>query len=110
MPDLLLLDPLIAAIVDAGAAIMTTAPAARPGPVEKLVSAGVAVCAGSDGIRDNWVPYGNADMPKRVMFVGPRSNFRRDDELSIALDVVTTDGAKALGLPDYGLTTRCGGM
>jgi cytosine deaminase len=42
MPDPSLVDPLIAALADAGIAIMTTAPAARPAPpVAKLVMAGV---------------------------------------------------------------------
>jgi cytosine/creatinine deaminase len=103
-------DPMIAALADAGVAIMTTAPASRPVPVAKqLVRAGVVVCAGSDGIRDTWGPYGNADMLERAMFIGLRNNLRRDDDLSIALDIVTTGGATALGLPNYGLTPGCGG-
>jgi cytosine/adenosine deaminase-related metal-dependent hydrolase len=43
------------------------------------------------------------------MFIGLRNNFRRDDELRIALDTVTTGGAKALGLQQYGLTPGCNG-
>jgi len=110
MPDPSLVDPLVAAIADAGIAIMTTAPAARPAPpVKRLIQAGVVVCAGSDGIRDTWGPYGNADMLERAMFIGLRNNLRRDDELEIALDIVTTQGAKALGLQAYGLTPGCDG-
>ena len=67
------------------------------------------MCAGSDGIRDTWGPYGNADMLERAMFVGQRYNLRRDDELALALDVVTTGGAQALGLEDYGLSPGCCG-
>ena len=48
-------------------------------------------------------------MLERAMFVGLRNNLRRDDELAIALDIVTTGGAKALGLKDYGLAPGCGG-
>ncbi len=77
--------------------------------VIRLARAGVVVCAGSDGIRDTWGPYGNADMLERAMFIGLRSNLRRDDDLRIALDIVTTGGATALGLPDYGLTPGCVG-
>lgn len=110
MPDPSIIDPLVEAIADAGIAIMTTAPASRPVPaVKPLINAGVVVCAGSDGIRDTWGPYGNADMLERAMFVGLRNNLRRDDELAIALDIVTTGGAKALGLKDYGLAPGCGG-
>jgi hypothetical protein len=41
-------------------------------------------------------------MLERAMFVGQRYNLRRDDELALTLDVVTTEGAQALGLKDYG--------
>jgi cytosine deaminase len=110
MPDPALVDPVVAALAAAGIAIMTTASASRPVPsVRQLARAGVVVCAGSDGIRDTWGPYGNADMLERAMFVGLRNNFRRDDEMVMALDVVTTGGAKALGLPAYGLAPGCGG-
>jgi cytosine/adenosine deaminase-related metal-dependent hydrolase len=110
MPDASVVDPLIAALAEAGIAIMTTAPASRPAPpLKRLVQAGVVVCAGSDGIRDTWGPYGNADMLERATFVGLRNNLRRDDELALALDVVTVSGAKALGLENYGLATGCNG-
>jgi cytosine/adenosine deaminase-related metal-dependent hydrolase len=48
-------------------------------------------------------------MLERAMFIGLRNNLRRDDDLGIALDIVTIGGAKALGLPDYGLTPGCEG-
>jgi cytosine/creatinine deaminase len=110
MPDPSLVDPVVAAIAEARIAIMTTAAASRPVPaVRQLVKAGVVMCAGSDGVRDTWGPYGNGDMLERAMFVGLRNNLRRDDELAVALDLVTTGGAKALNLPAYGLTPGCGG-
>ncbi|WP_420102333.1 amidohydrolase family protein [Bosea sp. (in: a-proteobacteria)] len=98
-------DPLMEELVALDIAIMTTAPASRPAPpVTKLLAAGVRVCSGSDGIRDTWGPYGNADMLERAMFVGLRNNFRRDDELRLALDVCTTEGAKVMEIADYGLS------
>lgn len=103
-PDESLVAPLIEAIARAGIAIMTTAPASRPvPPVKRLRAAGITVCAGNDGIRDTWGPYGNADMLERAMLLGLRNNFRRDDELDLALETVTTGAAAALRLPDYGL-------
>ena len=72
-------------------------------PVKRLAAAGVVLCAGSDGIRDTWGPYGNADMLERATILGLRNNLRRDDELSLALDAVTIGGARALGLEGYGL-------
>jgi cytosine deaminase len=110
MPDASVVDPLLTALAEARIAIMTTATASRPvPPLKRLLQAGVVVCAGSDGIRDTWGPYGNADMLERAMFVGQRYNLRRDDELTLALDVVTEGGARALGLANYGLSPGCSG-
>lgn len=107
-PDPALIDPLIAQLAELDIAIMTTAPASRPAPpVKKLLAAGIRVCSGSDGIRDTWGPYGNADMLERAMFVGLRNNFRRDDELRLALDVCTTEGAKVMEIDGYGLSEGC---
>jgi cytosine deaminase len=72
-------------------------------PVKKLLESGIRVCAGSDGIRDTWGPYGNGDMLERAMFIGLRNNFRRDDELQLALEICTTEGAKVMRIDDYGL-------
>jgi cytosine deaminase len=108
MPDAAMVDPLIAALAEAGVAIMTTGTPSRPvPPLKRLTEAGVVVCAGSDGIRDTWGPYGNADMLERATLLGMRNNLRRDDELPIALAACTTGGAMALGLDDYGIAPGC---
>lgn len=105
MPDPLAVDRLIEALADAGIAIITTGTPSRPvPPLLKLRDAGVVVGAGSDGIRDTWGPYGNADMLERAMFLGMRNNLRRDDEVEQALDVCTRGGAALMGLRDYGLS------
>lgn len=97
-------DGMIAALAEAGIAIMTTGSPSRPvPPVVKLAKAGVVVCSGSDGIRDTWGPYGNGDMIERAMLVGLRNNLRRDDEMAAALRVCTEGGAAAMGLAGYGL-------
>lgn len=107
-PDPALIEPLIEQLAELDIAIMTTAPASRPAPpVKKLLQAGIRVCSGSDGIRDTWGPYGNADMLERAMFIGLRNNFRRDDELRLGLDVCTTEGAKVMEIAGYGLSEGC---
>ena len=107
-PDRDLIDPLIEQLAALDIAIMTTGPASRPAPpVKKLLAAGIRVCSGSDGIRDTWGPYGNGDMLERAMFVGLRNNFRRDDEMALALDVVTTQGAKVMEIAGYGVGVGC---
>jgi cytosine/adenosine deaminase-related metal-dependent hydrolase len=103
-PDPALVDPLVEQLAVLDIAIMTTGPASRPAPpVKRLLEAGIRLCAGSDGIRDTWGPYGNGDMLERAMFVGLRNNFRRDDELRLALDVCTIGGANVMQIAGYGL-------
>jgi cytosine/creatinine deaminase len=107
-PDHDLVDPLIQELAALDIAIMTTAPASCPAPpVRRLREAGIRVCSGSDGIRDSWGPYGNADMLERAMFIGLRNNFRRDDDIELAFDVCTHGGAAVMGLKDYGLLPGC---
>ncbi|MCZ4091362.1 amidohydrolase family protein [Sinorhizobium psoraleae] len=85
-------------------AVATTAPASRPVPAAaELRNAGIRLCAGSDGIRDTWGPYGNLDMLERALFIGLRNNFRRDDEVEYALHICTQGGADVMALKDYGL-------
>ena len=73
-------------------------------PLKKLRAAGVTVACGHDGIRDLWGPYGSGDMLERAMHVAYRSTFRRDADIELALEAATYAGARALGLPAYGLT------
>lgn len=85
-------------------AIATVATPSRPVPLAaELREAGVTLCAGSDGIRDTWGPYGNADMLERAMLLGLRNNFRRDEDVEHALRVCTHGGATVMGLEGYGL-------
>ena len=100
----LIADRVAEQLAAAGVAIMTNAPGDRPfPPVLALRSAGVTVFAGSDNIRDAWWPYGDADMLERAMLIGYRTGFYTDDELRYALDLATGNGAKVLGVSDYGL-------
>ncbi len=72
-------------------------------PVEMLRAAGVLVFAGNDDIRDTWSPYGTGDLLERVAIIGWKGDFRRDDQVETVFDLVSTAGAKALGIADYGL-------
>ena len=104
MPDTPAVDRLLADLADAEVAIMTTGTPSRPvPPLVRARAAGVVVGAGSDGIRDTWGPYGNADILERAMFLGMRNNLRKDTEVEEALDVCTYGGAAMMGVSDYGL-------
>lgn len=87
----------------AGVAIMSHGPGGATIPPLKLLREhGVEVFGGSDNIRDAWSPFGNGDMLERAMLIGYRANFRHDEELALAFDMVTAAAARVLGLSDYG--------
>jgi cytosine deaminase len=91
-------------LAEAGVAIMTNAPGDRPfPPIHILREAGVLVFAGNDNIRDSWWPYGDADMLERAMLIGYRSGFYTDQELITAFDMVSSNAASAMRIPEYGL-------
>src|SRR5271163_706822 len=76
-------------------------------PIEMLRAAGVLVFAGNDDIRDTWSPYGTGDLLERAAMIGWKGDLRRDDQVEVAFDLVSTSGARALGIGDYGI--RVGG-
>ena len=97
-------DPVAAALAEAGVSIMTNAPGDRAfPPILQLRAAGVRVFTGNDNIQDAWWPYGNGDMLQRAMLVGYRSGFYTDEELGVGLHMATEAGAAVLGKGDYGL-------
>jgi cytosine deaminase len=108
MVDDAYLSRLIELLLENRIAIMTHAPGASPfPPIKRLREAGVVICSGSDGIRDTWGPYGNADMLERAMLLGYRSNFRRDDDVELVFEIVTQGGATVMHANGYGLTVGC---
>ena len=99
---------LVERLSEARIAVATVATPSRPVPsAAELREAGVTLCAGSDGIRDTWGPYGNADMLERAMLLGLRNNFRTDPDVEYALWCCTHGGAQVMGLADYGLAAGC---
>lgn len=91
-----------------GISIMTCAPPqVTVPPVAMLRGRGVNVCSGSDGIRDAWSPMGNGDMLERAMLMALRFGWSKDEDLAMALDVVSVGGARALGIENYGLEPGC---
>jgi cytosine/creatinine deaminase len=72
-------------------------------PIEMLREAGVLVFAGNDDIRDTWSPYGTGDLLERASIIGWKGDFRRDDQVETAFDLVSAAGARALGVADYGI-------
>ena len=100
--------PLADRLAELGISIMTCGPAHFTVPPAALLrSRGVNVCSGSDGIRDAWSPMGNGDMLERAWLLALRYGWSKDADLALAFDIVTTGGARALGLANYGLEPGC---
>jgi cytosine/adenosine deaminase-related metal-dependent hydrolase len=53
---------------------------------------------GSDGVRDSWSPFGNADMLHRANLPARATGARLDD-LTAAITAASDFGAELLGLP-----------
>ncbi|QEX22598.1 cytosine deaminase [Hypericibacter adhaerens] len=91
-------------LADLEISLMTSAPAdTEIPPATWLREIGVNICCGSDGIRDAWSPFGNGDMLERAMLLAYRLDWSKDEMLAAALATVTDNGARALGLHDYGI-------
>lgn len=71
---------LIQLLASAEISIASAASASHPMiPVSQLVSEGVRVCIGNDGVRDLWSPYGNGDVLERAMVVASRPSRQVSD-------------------------------
>jgi cytosine/adenosine deaminase-related metal-dependent hydrolase len=104
MNDPVAVGRMLETLASTGIAIMTTAPSGWAAPsVKQVHAAGITICSGSDGIRDLWHPYGNADMLDRARMIGMRNRLDKDEEVELAVEIVTHGGAKVMDLPNYGL-------
>jgi cytosine deaminase len=93
-------------LAETGVAIMSHGPGgATIPPIKLLREHGVKVFGGSDNIRDAWSPFGNGDMLERAMMIAYRANFRHDEELALAFDMVTATAADVLDIAPYGIAT-----
>jgi cytosine/adenosine deaminase-related metal-dependent hydrolase len=68
-------------------------------PFHRLAARGERVGLGSDGVRDSWSPFGNADMLQRARLLGWANDMRTDEDLESAFRLASDGGATLLGLP-----------
>ncbi len=95
---------LVDALREAGVSITTVAPINAPRlPLALLRAAGVPVGLGTDGIRDLWGPYGDGDLLRLATRLAQLSGARRDEELTDAVRVATSDAAGFVGRPVHDL-------
>ncbi|GAA2942122.1 amidohydrolase family protein [Streptomyces enissocaesilis] len=84
---------------DLGISLTTVAPSASLVlPIARLREHGVRVGLGSDGVRDAWSPFGNADMLHRAHLLGWVTDVRLDEELTDCYHVAAHGGADVMGL------------
>ncbi|MCU7820778.1 hypothetical protein [Kitasatospora sp. DSM 101779] len=75
------LDGLAELLAGAGIGLTTVAPSAHQAlPFRVLAAHGGRVGLGSDGVRDSWSPFGNADMLHRTHLPGWTTDARTDGE------------------------------
>src|SRR6478752_2582485 len=95
---------LVEELREAGVSITTVAPInASRLPLADLRAAGVPVGLGTDGIRDLWGPYGDGDLLRLATRMAQLSGARRDDELTAAVRLATSDAAGFVGRPVHDL-------
>src|SRR6266850_4480386 len=75
--------------------------------VKELLAAGVNVCIGHDSVMDPWYPLGYGDPLQAAAIFAHYGQMSGHGELGTLIDMITVNGARALGLPDYGLDPGC---
>jgi len=75
--------------------------------VKELLAAGVNVCLGHDSVMDPWYPLGKADPLQAAFTLAHYGQMSGYEELRTLIDMITVNGARALGLTDYGLEPGC---
>jgi cytosine deaminase len=75
--------------------------------VKELLAAGVNVCIGHDSVMDPWYPLGYADPLQAAAVLAHYGQMSGYSELQTLIDMITLNGARALGLNDYGLEPGC---
>lgn len=105
MPDWSRTEALLDQLQAEDIAIMTTGAPSREVPsVRRLVTRGIRIGAGCDGVLDTWNPWNRPDMLDRARIVAQKNNLRSDVDLALALEVCSTRAAAAMGIADHALT------
>lgn len=71
--------------------------------IKELLNSGINVCLGHDDMLDPWYPLGAGDMLQVLFMALHLAHLTSREELLNALDLITTNGAKAIRLNDYGI-------
>lgn len=75
--------------------------------VKELLAAGVNVTYASNNVRDALRPFGNLDLLEEALILAYGAHMDTISELETLLHMSTTNAARALRLPRYGLQPGC---
>jgi cytosine deaminase len=75
--------------------------------VKELLGAGVNVCIGHDSVMDPWYPLGYADPLQAASVLAHYGQMSGFEEIRRLIDMISVNGARALGLEAYGLEPGC---
>ncbi|MGE3597500.1 MAG: amidohydrolase family protein [Dehalococcoidia bacterium] len=70
---------------------------------QELLAAGVNVAAGQDDVNDPYYPFGKADALEVAFMLCHMAHFASPAEMETAIDMITVNPARALGLTGYGI-------
>jgi cytosine/creatinine deaminase len=76
-------------------------------PIKKLLEHDITVAVGSDNVRDVFQPVGNYDLLWQANLAIHAAHLTSPSQRRTALDLITTQPAKILGLQNYGLDIGC---
>lgn len=71
--------------------------------VREFLKGGVNVAIGQDDIDDPYYPFGRGDMLELAWMMAHAAHLSTPDEFEAAYDMVTYNGAKGMGIRDYGV-------
>jgi cytosine deaminase len=71
--------------------------------VKELLAAGINVACGQDCVHDTFYPFGQNDPLEIAFLLCHASQMSQPAEIVAVMDMVTGNGAKAMGVPDFGV-------
>lgn len=72
--------------------------------VKELLQAGVNVACGLDDTANMFMPFGRMNMLEAALFTSLLAHMTSQEELTQVLRMCTYNGARIMGVPDYGVT------
>jgi cytosine deaminase len=77
--------------------------------VKELLARGVNVSFGQDNLRDMFYPFGRDDPLELAWLAAHAAHMSQPDEIEAVFAMATVNGARVLGLSDYGTEPGCAG-